>query len=548
MTLRRVVVLALLLLLVLACGTCWLRSDPPASPDPPPRSPASAGSVSTVAEVADTSRPRRHTSDPGANETAPVADVVSASDPVEDAVEERREVVVLGPDERPVPGVVLRPSPGSYESIQITDLDGRASFPVTGPRDPAVRCRMAGRAPLSLKEPVTTIRANGLIPVDVRFVDLETGLPLAVIVPAAGPLAPFGDEVLQVSGMTLDHTPMRRGHYCEIGLNVRPPPGYAGAIGAGSDGPMIYGTRVSRLAERVELTVPFPREMEVTVIVADAKGQAVTGATVTCRVAHSPVWRLSATTDRAGRAEVRGVPHLRGHVLEVFAGHAEEQFLGHRTRFITRAETAVTVDFGAEPAVEPSIKIGGGAGSALRGRKGSRTKPQTGTGSVRVRVLRRDGRPHPGADVLVTGAGRQRVPTDASGTVILGQLPDGEFVIRARAYGFFTERVTITLDAGESAAVDLHEIEGRTATVQLVDTEGVPMPGVDVGAVVLGVGAHIEMRHGTQISPVLTDAEGRAEFHGLPEGEIDIITRLAMGDIVHHVTGPGPYVVTMPAR
>ncbi|MFN2637272.1 MAG: TonB-dependent receptor domain-containing protein [Gemmatimonadaceae bacterium] len=80
----------------------------------------------------------------------------------------------------------------------------------------------------------------------------------------------------------------------------------------------------------------------------------------------------------------------------------------------------------------------------------SSSPAQQGTGSVTGRVVDEQGNPIPGVQVYITELGRG-TQTRSNGEYVLGGLPGGTFIVRARVIGYRAQAATVSLSPGSSA-------------------------------------------------------------------------------------------------
>ncbi len=443
MTARRLALLALLLLALLA-GMARLVLDngqEPVEPRVPDEPPAVVDEPRASGPIGMPSRTRRRRAQRHPGQADPVVDVETpaADAPVESepAVETRRlEVVVLGPGDIPVTGVVVHDRSEAGRPRHVTDGEGIAVFdgPLEGSHP--VECPLIQPGSIELTAERTELRISDLLPLDLRFVDLETGEPVAALVSTDGPLDNEGEWFEERHEVTVPHAPLRPGSGVDLVLHVEAPNGYAEPA-PGRDGPIIR----------------------------------------------------------------------RG-----------------------------------------SISLGGGAGGGFRSRLHKRIQTHSGSATLRVRVLRRDGRPASNALVQVKGARSRSERADARGVAAFNGMPPGAYVVRATEPGLVTTTAEVELADGETLAIDIEESEGTGATIVVVDADGVLLPFAAVTAHVLSNPTHAELRGGTQSLVLFTDSAGELTLHGLAAGILSVTASFGSRQVSGTFEGPGPHTLTMPAK
>lgn len=133
---------------------------------------------------------------------------------------------------------------------------------------------------------------------------------------------------------------------------------------------------------------------------------------------------------------------------------------------------------GAAPGHQPE-SLAAGPGSLLLALAPTETRSAFG------RVVDFQGRPVPGAEVLLEGRTNFKAATDQNGRFRIGKIGEGPFDLQARAPGFLTTRVRqVPVPPGPGDA-DLGVISLQAGTVlegRVVDPEGGPVEGANVQA------------------------------------------------------------------
>jgi hypothetical protein len=376
-----------------------------------------------------------------------------------------------------------------------------------------------------VEAPLTRVQVSDAIPVELRFVDQDSGRLLEVAwererSPAARRVAtwarPGGDVSLELSELLLEVpegwvSPVVRREIREFGS-------------------------VARRAQSVVAVVAVPREVRVGVTVLHADGRPADGAAVAVRSSARGSRKLGPFhTDESGHAELRGVPFVRGerviiHAgLQVLEGDVPKTYEGWvrsdpLAELRDRIELTIRLpEQGSDepfegPASNSTIGIGGSAGGA---------ESSTLTASVRVRARLRDGRPAVASPIALMGQGRnaRSLESDAQGVVVFDGVTAGAYDVWLVQPGAVPTRVPLEIADGEAASVELVEAPGRALDVEVVDARGAPLPGARVYVRTPGWLPHWPYLHvagGVQHLPAATDGTGRIRMIGLAEdvGEI----------------------------
>ncbi len=152
-----------------------------------------------------------------------------------------------------------------------------------------------------------------------------------------------------------------------------------------------------------------------------------------------------------------------------------------------------------------------------------RPEPPSGArGTVRVRVLDRDGGPIAGADVQVGSvAGR----SGADGLLTLEDVPAGTQRVVARADGHFPTGGEVVVTGGRTAGVEVREARGATLDVLVVDADGRGRTAARCDVVTAGSIAPFDVADGVQRLDAFTDARGRRTFARVAPGTVTLTAK-----------------------
>ncbi len=543
------VALALIVALTLTLRSCEgnpLRSTTPsartasapgdARPTELPTDPAPAGE-----------RPRRRrVAPPGAPPAAPP----DASDPpVESVVPAQTFTLIVRRADTGagVRGLLVTPVKDRRRSRR-TDSTGRVEFePLTGELTLEVATQAPGAETLTLPLADSVVEVAGPVPLEIRWVDAETGGAIDGSVAAA--LSSARPEVIEdvtTQSVTLLNAPIWPGARYDLHVDVvvadddwvSPPPAARRRTG-----------QLSRYAQRAAILLPIPRAASIRAVVFDADGGRVSGARVRASTAGVTI---DGETGANGVAVVSGLPYFRGGSVVVHAS------LPGRS---APAETVVLRELGVAPTVTlelpaanarwtSSIGIGGGAGGAFGGRRGLRRTLQPGTAALVIQVLRRDGSPATDAHVGASGPWRGGGTTDAAGRVRLERLPAGDYRIACSEHGLAAMVENVTLADGETLHVTLQEPAGSWLRVRVVDTSGAPLPHASLELRSPGDQPWVRLERGVQYLDLHTDSRGEARVR-VPDDTVRVVARYGSREAdVRRVAGhpwvDGRATVTIP--
>ena len=214
-------------------------------------------------------------------------------------------VRMLGPGGAPISGVRFGDRDGLLRFAGPTGADGWASW-TTKKKLPRY-VRIMDSLILTkhvLRRPETIIELSKLIPLEVEYVDVATGL---VIEQGAARLVRHrADTVHGPNPRVLQVAPIRAGERCDIELDLEPPPGRTTAAGFSA----AVMRRVSVLARRARLRIPVWPERDLTLVVQGRDGAAVAGVRLRQIAVKGGEFleTRSEPSDSAGRIFVHGVP------------------------------------------------------------------------------------------------------------------------------------------------------------------------------------------------------------------------------------------------
>ena len=457
-------------------------------------------------------------------------------------------VRVVDLENRPVPGVALdfRAPALEGEAARRTRSDGRASWdgPATLlPYDIEVGSPLFDAQPL--RDAETVIVVDDLLPLEIEFVDQETGRPVEVAI-AGSPLE--SDNVLSyrhLSRYVAKVAPVRRGRDADFWIDVDAPEGWVLP-----DSPVVRAGFISRYATAVRSTVPVAREVPLTVRVLRHDGSPAPDATISASVTGART--LSTTTTEStggdGIATIRSLPFLRGERLTVSAMDADGRVAPTEEAVLVDADRPLSITLRLpEEAGGPWIGRGGGASSRFSCRADRRHLP-AGTARLTVTLTRRNGLPAAGARVLLSGPNGRTGRANDAGRVEFVDLTAGTYRVTLREPGLVTTTDEVTLVDGESRAVAVQETAGRAATLRVVDADGLPLPNVRVVVELPWGEQHVQLDNaGVQRLDHWTDVSGRVRFTDLPAGKLSAVATLGSRRVVAEL-GDDETVLALPNR
>jgi hypothetical protein len=448
--------------------------------------------------------------------------------------------VLAAPDDTPVRGLRVEEVGGRGRAVT-TDDEGRAVFPVLSS---TAKLWLRAAAPgldkghEEVRVGETTVHVPPPIPLEVRFVDAETGGP-------PPPLEVWTDDDV-VEGVFPGTAPARLAHsvwpghpyHVELRASVTEP-GWCSPTQLD----LVREGRLCRYAERALITVPVPREAPVRVKVRDTARRPVAGATVSA-------WRSGAraegTTGADGEAVLRGMPFQRGERLDVTA-----QFEGRVSEVKAPplaspdAELVVELELPDDPPTD--IGIGGGFGGRYSSRSSTRRRtPKEGTSSLVVQVLRRDGRPASGVRVGVKGPRSAGRTADDDGFIRIDGLPGGSYRVACTEHGLAQMVERLELAEGETRQVLLQEPAGRNLHLRVVDAQGRSLPGARIEISDATSHPWVPLIDGVQHLDTFSDGTGEVRAAHVPEGTIQVTAFYGSRKTKAVINEGEPLVVTIP--
>jgi hypothetical protein len=341
------------------------------------------------------------------------------------------------------------------------------------------------------------------------------------------------------SGHVLPASPFLGGEYGGYRLDARLPAGY---VAESKDSLWVKGT-VSAFAERLEAVTVVWTEARVRLQVVEADGKASEGAELdAAEVAGREVNAQAPPTDRGGESVVRGIPFLRGE--KVIVRSSLEDRGGTSTPVALSDPVGELIVRVVLPRETPPLELGGGVGRIFGGRKGGHQNLILGdTGALRVTVLRKNGRPAAGVEVTVGGSSAE---TDKEGVARFQRLAVGHRDVVVSVPGFHTEPAKVWVGAGVESIVEVHQAEGATGEVLVLDAEGTPAPGSLLEVTTPGGVPYCCMDGDTQILGLYTGPAGRCRLPHLPPGPATVRATLGSRSAVGTVEGGGTTEIRLP--
>ncbi len=431
-------------------------------------------------------------------------------------------VCVVGPDQRPLPGVEVTVEQGlgagRQELRAVTGHGGEARFPglrLGEARLLALRQPIAATidelAPpyLDLTPPARTLRAQwtqvaaaNLVGVHIELVDAESGEPLEHNGfewrggGQAGSVAPG-------HGPTRLHLPARAGELLSLDVVAAPMVGYVQWEHAHCV------DRVSAYTRVMAIRVPLRRALPLYVQAHGPDGSPVADARISqlefCgRIVNTP----DCTIDSYGVIHTSALPALRGEPLVVYV-------FSERTRMSAKIHARVPDEPGAPLELDVALKrrgsigVGGGAGGSFGDRCSYVTSvtpsvpPESAEyAEVHVEVLRHDGQPAVGANVYLAGQTRT---TNDMGRVRFSDPYEGQNHVVVMQPGLLHIIHPVHVVTGEHVHLSVQESKGRRLEILVVDEQGQPLPYARFEA----FSPWIDEVGGTQLADRYCDHEGR---------------------------------------
>ena len=408
-------------------------------------------------------------------------------------------------------------------------LDGESSEPAM--TDPAI----------DVKVSVTTV----------EFLDADTGVPVA----GCELLTPFAKEPQLATVPVVGYASQDSAEFMEIARfrevanpypwrtpvvrSVRVPRGRVIVAGPAGD------TKLVRHAVSFRVVQPVHREVDVRVTFVDDSGQPSRGGKVVA-------WRVGdffqrppvVETIAGGRVRLRGVPFVSGATLrlqcerdtgkdsesppdmsleveeesEPVDAKFESPFRWPMpTSFRETIDARIPIAALAEPTILDHNEVDFDLGTTII----ETTGPPT-FGSLRVELRGLDGRSLRDVPVAVLGSSGT---TDRAGIATLVGVPAGSRDLTVHDPGRLFEHATALVAADSETRLTVHEIEGGTLELEVVDAEGSPAPFArftihsELGPAWIDIDDAGEQR----LDP-FTDARGRRTCRRISPGKVTVVT------------------------
>ncbi len=394
-----------------------------------------------------------------------------------------------------------------FNAVLRTDVDGRVRFDAGELTSLAVKVEAPREKERTVELGETVVRVPRPVPLDVRFVDAETLDPLPAfscwagggVLPEGAPNPPALRPLWPGEGYDFEI----RLAEC-TGGTARPARSVLHRTGT-----------LSRFATRAQLDVAIPRAARIVVQVTDEAGAPVEDAVV-------QVWSAATgsphevRTDARGEARPDAFPFHRGERVNVTARKGSR---GGETQSLEldAADDERVVRLTLDREETEVIGISGGASGRFSSRDGRRREQPTGTGSLVVRVVLRDGRAAAGLPVGIHGPWSGGRSTDAAGVARFDALPGGRYTVTCGDVGMLLLRDDVVLADGEGGSISLVEARGAPLEVRVQDPLGRPLAGAELTLWDSGGRAWTPLaQDGTQPLAILTDAYGVARLPEAP--------------------------------
>jgi hypothetical protein len=248
-------------------------------------------------------------------------------------------------------------------------------------------------------------------------------------------------------------------------------------------------------------------------------------------------------TDFRGETVVGGIPFLLGEKVILSASSEERSANSAPVMLRDRVEEVLLRV--SLPKEDPPFSLeGGGGGYIFGGRKGTHKTLTLGErGRLRVKVLRRDGRVAGEVEVRVGG---HSAMTDESGIAVFPVVGVGDREARVSEPGFHTDVGKVVIKANAEAYVELHQAEGASGEVHVVDAEGSPVAGARLEVTTEGGVRYCLMLGDAQVLGIHTGADGRRTLPGLPPGTAKVTATFGSRRGEGTVTGGGTVEIRLP--
>ncbi len=490
--------------------------------------PADAGSLTDAGTTTKTERTRKHAvivppPDVAAARPEPVTYTLRVIDehdvPVPGVVFQVEVPSLI--TERQVDGVVVSGS-GTDVFSMVTGSAGRIAFDVHPDLgDATATSALTGE--ITCKEPETVVRLDDLLPLEVRFVDQETGRPVDVgrwgsPLAEDGGIAPFR----AFATYRPDAAPVRAGRDVDLKLWFSASDGYVSRHFHA----VVRKAFISRYATAVRTTIPIARELRLRVRVLRHDGTPAVGASATATVTGAYVAHTSDTADASGGMTMEGLPFTRGERLLVYARDADGRVSPTERLILSdvERELLVTVRLPEDPP-HGEVGVGGGIGGSFS-RSRRQRRITRGTARLAIAATHRNGLVASGALVIVAGPANGGGRTDADGRVEFERLPAGTYTVTLREPGIVSTVKTVEIADGEALTVALRETQGRAATVSVVGVDGLPIPNVQIGVDLPWGAPHVQLVDGVQDLDLWTDLAGQTRLVDLPGEPVTVIAKL----------------------
>lgn len=443
------------------------------------------------------------------------------------------EIVVLGRDDVPIPGVTLRS--GDAPPVAETDARGVARFDLAPlGADPAVELAGAltggewDASTESFRQRVraerTIVRLRDAIPFDVTFFDARDGRPLP------GGRAGWPGEPRRSSPDPSDATIRALwNNKCGGWLELDGPAGFALSDAWPRVEPVAAG-----FIRRQRMTVPAWPAGRVRCRVVDAEGRPAAGQLQSViSLAYDEHW-VPAVADEDGRFDLATLPLVPNAIAQVRVRRGESRAEASFHVVAGRSEFDVVLSLTTER--EPGRCGGAGWGSVVY-----RDLPRDGDATLRVRVVRNDGTPARRVTLRLRARASPAdsrndvkwetyVVTDDEGRATRNDLymrRDGNqedqcvSIVLAEP-GLAYTSMDVPLRPGGTADCELREPKGEEIALTVLDAEGKPVPWARVSAETRDERdwQWCPVEDGVADAAPRTDRDGRIVLRGLPEGKL----------------------------
>ena len=496
-------------LVALTAVLYWMLSDgtdaraPRASGEQTERH-AVAGSTTPVASAGDAE--------------SPSAESDADDDDTEFVETARWRITYLGPGGVPLMGVPVRVinawGAGRTDEAGIITFDIHATHKQLHIFDALTR---SGRR---IKERDTTIRLDGLLPLEVEFRAADTGARI----PAANAHLISQAGKVELRNDRMDYSPLEVGGLNRVQLGFDPPAGYTTVTGAVAE----FWAGIAPRTRRVDATITLWPELELTVIARDIDENPIEGATIKevflCgqfdeRMTHE-VHVRAPPTDNQGRTRVRGVPFLPGIPLTVLVDGGDSESPGFDQIQMAERKVSMTIDCTVDPSLMP-----GRSNSAI-GIGGGRTPKLAEWGTAVIEARFRDGTPAANASYRIGSEYPRKL--DELGRASIGERKPGRYEVWLSEPGRVPTRTAFEIKVNETTQVLLREDAGWSLRVRTVDADGNALPyrPLRVSLNESSMSYYLVVG-GVQSIPIQTGADGTVVLPNLGEESMTVAVRIA---------------------